>query len=274
MDTKSKKFDRTWVTKTIAFLLAVVLTAYAAVNTVGTLWNLHETTEGISVYLEDVLRGVGEDDLTKTTAFANETRTVESLALQRYLFGDGSETAYANYLENGENAQATFVENYSRTVLQNCLGNSGNGSPVALQKYLRDGLITLEKIADHKKHFVQGDIYVSDYVAEEASSGDPDQVSLRVAEISRHDSLFADDPRVRSLAMELLRTHAVPEKEVTDAFHIATAAVYGMDILLTYNCRHMANLATLPKTASVIALAGYECPKILTPEKALEVQYV
>ena len=47
-----------------------------------------------------------------------------------------------------------------------------------------------------------------------------------------------------------------------------------LDILLTYNCRHMANLVTLPKTASVVALAGYECPKILTPEKALEVQYV
>lgn len=162
MDTKSKKFDRTWITKTFAVLLAVVLTAYAAVNTVGTLWNLYETTEGISIYLEDVLRGVGEDDLTKTTAFANETRTVESLALQRYLYGDGSETAYAAYLENAENAQATYVENYSRTVLQNCLGNSGHGSPVALQKYLRDGLITLEKIADHKKHFVQGHIYLSD----------------------------------------------------------------------------------------------------------------
>ena len=162
MDTKSKKFDRTWVTKTLAFLLAVVLTAYAAVNTVGTLWNLHETTEGISIYLEDVLRGVGGDDLTKTTAFANETRTVESLALQRYLYGDGSETAYATYLENRENAQATYVANYSRTVLQNCLGNSGHGSPVALQKYLRDGMITLEKLADHKKHFVQGEIYVAD----------------------------------------------------------------------------------------------------------------
>ena len=162
MDTKSKKFDRTWVTKTIAFLLAVVLTAYAAVNTVGTLWDLHETTEGISIYLEDVLRGVGKDDLTKTTAFANETRTVEDLALQRYLYGDGSETAYAAYLENGENAQATYVENYSRTVLQNCLGVSGHGSPVALQRYLNDGIITLEKITDHSKHFVQGHIYVSD----------------------------------------------------------------------------------------------------------------
>ena len=162
MDTKSKKFDRTWVTKTIAFLLAVVLTAYAAVNTVGTLWNLHETTEGISIYLEDVLRGVGGDDLTKTTAFANETRTVESLAVQRYLFGDGSEEAYAAYQENKDHLMETYVENYRKTIMENCLGVSGHGSPVALQRYLNDGIITLEKIADHKKHFVQGEIYVAD----------------------------------------------------------------------------------------------------------------
>ena len=132
MDTKSKKFDRTWVTKTIAFLLAVVLTAYAAVNTVGTLWNLHETTEGISIYLEDVLRGVGKDDLTKTTAFANETRTVEGLALQRYLFGDGSETAYANYQQNKENLLETYIDNYRKSILRSSLGVSGHGSPLAL----------------------------------------------------------------------------------------------------------------------------------------------
>ena len=161
MDTKSKKFDRTWVTKTIAFLLAVVLTAYAAANTMGTLWDLHETTEGISIYLEDVLRGVGKGDLTKTTAFANETRTVEDLALQRYLFGDGSEEAYAAYQENKDHLMETYVENYRKTIMENCLGVSGHGSPVALQMFLGEGTITLEKIADHPKHFVQGNVFVS-----------------------------------------------------------------------------------------------------------------
>ena len=62
-------------------------------------------------------------------------------------------------------------------------------------------------------------------------------------------------------------------KEVADAYHIATAAVYGMDVLLTWNCRHMANLHTLPRTAAVIGKSGYFCPKILTPKDALEVVY-
>ena len=118
------------------------------------------------------------------------------------------------------------------------------------------------------------DIYVSNHVAREAADGDTVQASLRMTEIGKYEHLDGDHPQVYSLAMDLLRMHAVPEREIADAFHIATAAVYGMDILLTWNCRHMANLVTLPKTASVIALAGYECPRILTPEKALEVQYV
>ena len=62
----------------------------------------------------------------------------------------------------------------------------------------------------------------------------------------------------------------MPEQEVTDAVHIATAAVYGMDVLLTLNCRHMANPVTLPVTASIIARAGYRCPIIITPGDFLD----
>ena len=40
-----------------------------------------------------------------------------------------------------------------------------------------------------------------------------------------------------SLADVLLGSHAVPDKEITDALHIATASVYAMDVLLTWNCR-------------------------------------
>ncbi len=75
---------------------------------------------------------------------------------------------------------------------------------------------------------------------------------------------------VGNLAEILLTSHAVPDKEITDAFHIATASVYKMDVFLTWNCRHMANPVTLPKTASVIGKAGYSCPIIVTPAEFLE----
>ena len=68
----------------------------------------------------------------------------------------------------------------------------------------------------------------------------------------------------------MLSGEAVPEQEVTDAAHIATASVYGMDVLLTWNCRHMANPVTLPRTAMIIGSEGYNCPVIITPAEFLE----
>lgn len=77
-------------------------------------------------------------------------------------------------------------------------------------------------------------------------------------------------PEVDALAGNLLATLAVPRDEVTDAYHIATAAVHGMDFLLTWNCKHMANRFALPKTISVVNAAGYVCPAIVTPEDFLK----
>ena len=76
------------------------------------------------------------------------------------------------------------------------------------------------------------------------------------------------------LARRLVAGHALPCGETTDALHIATAAVSRMDVLLTWNCRHMANPHTLPKTVEIIELAGYRCPWIMTPRTFLDNKYM
>ena len=43
-----------------------------------------------------------------------------------------------------------------------------------------------------------------------------------------------------------------------------------MDVLLTWNCRHMANPHTLPLTRDIISRAGYVCPAVMTPKTFLE----
>ena len=114
------------------------------------------------------------------------------------------------------------------------------------------------------------EIYVSQYVEDEVRNGDAAFASRRQASMEDAVWLDATLPEVLSLADTLMREHAVPESEATDASHIAVAAVYGMDVLLTWNCRHMANLITLPKTASIICKAGYQCPVILTPREFID----
>lgn len=113
-------------------------------------------------------------------------------------------------------------------------------------------------------------VYVSEHVIAEASRGDTEQSGLRLNALKEAKELDGSTEDVVNLAQALLAAHAVPEDEVTDAYHIATAAIHEMDVLLTWNCRHMANRFTLPRTVAVVTKAGYGCPAIVTPENYLK----
>jgi len=73
-----------------------------------------------------------------------------------------------------------------------------------------------------------------------------------------------------SLMETLVDAHALPEKARTDALHVAMAAIRGADLLLTWNCRHIANPVMLPKIYSTLEKAGFKCPAIATPGQLLE----
>lgn len=56
---------------------------------------------------------------------------------------------------------------------------------------------------------------------------------------------------------------------VEDALHIAIAAAHGIDYLLTWNCRHIANATMRSRIDSVCRSRGYEPPVICTPEELI-----
>ena len=114
------------------------------------------------------------------------------------------------------------------------------------------------------------EIYISQHVDDEAENGDAEFAEKRKTSVANALKVDGSIPEVVQLANELMRVHAVPANEATDALHIATAAVYGMDVLLTWNCRHMANPVTLPKTATTVTKIGFNCPVIITPIDFLE----
>ena len=114
------------------------------------------------------------------------------------------------------------------------------------------------------------DVFASKFVVGECGIGKPEAVTRRNKFVTSIPRVAVDDRAVAALAAQLIAGHALPEKETTDALHIAAASVAGMDVLLTWNCRHMANLHTLPKTRKIIEKAGYHCPWIMTPKTFLE----
>ena len=63
----------------------------------------------------------------------------------------------------------------------------------------------------------------------------------------------------------------LPEKAEVDAVHIAVAAVNGLDYLVTWNCKHIANPALRATIEAVCRSAGYVAPVTCTPPELIEV---
>ena len=115
------------------------------------------------------------------------------------------------------------------------------------------------------------DLHVSSVVREESSDGkDAEQVKERLDFCDSLPYVEFDIKKAAALAKRLMVGHAIPGKQTSDALHVAVASVAGMDFLLTWNCKHMANPHALPKTKSIVEKAGFRCPDIMTPKTFLE----
>lgn len=106
-------------------------------------------------------------------------------------------------------------------------------------------------------------------VLEEVGQGDLEAARRRLAATS-DIPLLDVTPECVGLGQQLLRQAELPEKAARDALHIAIAAVNNMDVLLTWNCRHIANPTLIPKIRAIIMSGGYRSPKICTPRELVE----
>ena len=114
------------------------------------------------------------------------------------------------------------------------------------------------------------DVVASQLVVREASAGDSRAAQKRLEDLATLALLEVTEEAV-SLAQELLSTGAVPEKAAEDALHLAIAVTNGVEYLLTWNCKHLANATMRTKIEDVCRAAGYEPVIICTPEELLEV---
>jgi predicted nucleic acid-binding protein len=116
---------------------------------------------------------------------------------------------------------------------------------------------------------VHYDIFISEIVYQETSAGDPKAAERRLSVIKGLPELDISLD-AEQLAAKLIKETVIPENAKTDALHIAIAAVHGIDYLLTWNCKHIANATIRPKIESVCREAGYEPPIICTPLELME----
>ena len=125
--------------------------------------------------------------------------------------------------------------------------------------------LTAEWWAKHRRRF---DVYISEIVLREAAKGDESAATKRLAELDGMEVLTLDDD-ARLLARLFVERGLIPKKALEDALHVAVATAQGMDFLLTWNCRHIANAEVVERLEAVCLALGYRMPTLCTPEQLM-----
>jgi len=115
----------------------------------------------------------------------------------------------------------------------------------------------------------QFELFVSPLVLQEAAAGNSTMARRRL-EMVRGLPVLAVTPQATALAEELVQSGPLPPKAEVDALHIGTAAVHGMEYLLTWNCKHIANARMRSQIEVICRNMGYEPPVMCTPEELME----
>jgi hypothetical protein len=112
-------------------------------------------------------------------------------------------------------------------------------------------------------------VYSSELVAAELRNGD---FPFKAEKIALLDSipLFEHAQELNSIAATYMERFLMPSKATADAFHMAFASYYNCDILLTWNCAHLANASKRKHLAAINAELGLPIPDVITPLELLD----
>jgi predicted nucleic acid-binding protein len=113
------------------------------------------------------------------------------------------------------------------------------------------------------------EVFISEFVLLEVQRGDALAAASRLA-LLEGIPLLSEHPDATDLAEQILATRLLPPQAVIDASHIALATVHGMDYLLTWNCKHIHNIAIIRQIERFCERQGYTCPIICTPSDLMD----
>jgi hypothetical protein len=114
--------------------------------------------------------------------------------------------------------------------------------------------------------------YVSDYVHDEIHAGDPLRAAQRMHAI-RHLVQHPAHESMDSVWELLVGGGGLTAKAGTAAEHIACAALYNCEILLTWDCANIANAHKLKLLRMLLNHGAYPLPELVTPFDLMENSY-
>ena len=134
--------------------------------------------------------------------------------------------------------------------------------------------ITIDFFENYVKPMVY-DVYISPIVfAEINKTQDREKRRILTESIETYnlESLKIDEDmkEIERLAGLYVEKEIIPARKIADALHIAIATVNEMDILLSWNFRHLANVNKEAKIYAINSLESYsKCLRMVTPMEVI-----
>lgn len=113
--------------------------------------------------------------------------------------------------------------------------------------------------------------YTSNYVTQELIRAPEPKREQMLNLLRLYDvTILAVDSQARRLAEVYVEEGIIPFKYLTDAQHIATATVNDMDLIVSYNFKHIVKWKTITRTEVVNLREGYKRVGICSPTEVID----
>ncbi|MBI5479971.1 MAG: PIN domain-containing protein [Deltaproteobacteria bacterium] len=115
------------------------------------------------------------------------------------------------------------------------------------------------------------EVYVAKVVLDEVAAAPAprrSELAQLISEIA--PAVLESSAEAETLAAELVALGMVPPKYANDALHIAIAVVENMDLLVSWNFRHIVRVKTRRVVGAAARLGGYRELEICTPEEVID----
>jgi hypothetical protein len=103
------------------------------------------------------------------------------------------------------------------------------------------------------------DLCVSQFVLDEAAKGDAEAAARRLVALE-DIPLWEVTEEATALAAKIPLGGGLPSQARVAPLHVAVATMHGMDYLLSWNCKHIANATLRRKIEGICRLAGFGPP--------------
>lgn len=115
------------------------------------------------------------------------------------------------------------------------------------------------------------DVFISDLVLTEIERTPSEDKRQKMLELVDGIPSFVPDKETLRLASVIHQAQLVPQNKFDDAIHLAIAAVEGVDVVVSWNFRHMVNLRVKRSLPAILAQERYlRHYEIISPYEYIE----